>query len=235
MGNATLQPASPRPEVRHQRLESVHRQRRHRATVGRPRRAAGGKPGAMPMRPHVCPWWGGYFIDNRLRRLFHKPEEILGPYVRSGMTVMDVGCGMGLFAIAMARLVGPDGRVIAVDLQQKMLDVLRKRAAKAGVGDRIDTHRCQANALEVAEPVDFALAFYSAHEVPDLPQAVGRDTRMSSSGRQVPRGRAGRPRVGGGFSKPARDGGRRRPRPGRSASHSPESSGGSGEGAAAPN
>jgi ubiquinone/menaquinone biosynthesis C-methylase UbiE len=125
------------------------------------------------MRPHVCPWWGGYFIDNRLRRLLHKPEEILGPYVRSGMTAMDVGCGMGLFAIAMARLVGPAGRVIAVDLQQKMLDVLRKRAAKAGVGDRIDTRRCQADALEVAEPVDFALAFYSAHEVPDLRRLLG--------------------------------------------------------------
>ena len=163
------------------------------------------------MRPHVCPWWGGYFIDNRLRRLFHKPEEI-GLYVRSGMTAMDVGCGMGLFAIAMARLVGPDGRVIAVDLQQKMLDVLRKRAAKAGVGDRIETHRCQANAPEVAEPVDFALAFYSAPRGARPPQAIGRDTRMPSSGRHVPRGRAGRPRVGGGFSKPARDGGRRRPR-----------------------
>ena len=122
------------------------------------------------MKPHVCPWWGGYFIDNRFRRLLHNPERILGPHVRSGMTVMDVGCGMGFFAIAMARLVGPGGRVIAVDFQQKMLDVLRKRAAKAGVGDRIDAHRCQVDALEVEGPVDFALAFYSAHEVPDLPR-----------------------------------------------------------------
>jgi ubiquinone/menaquinone biosynthesis C-methylase UbiE len=120
------------------------------------------------MKPHVCPWWGGYFIDNRLRRLLHNPERILGPYIGSCMTVMDVGCGMGLFTIAMARLVGPGGRVIAVDLQQRMLDVLRKRATEADVGDRIDAHRCQTNALEMSEPVDFALAFYSAHEVPDL-------------------------------------------------------------------
>ena len=41
--------------------------------------------------PHVCPWWGGYFIDNPLRRLFHNPEKIVGPYVQPGMTVMDVG------------------------------------------------------------------------------------------------------------------------------------------------
>ncbi len=56
------------------------------------------------MSPHVCPWWGGYFIDNRFRRILHKPEKILDPYVRRGMTVLDFGCGMGFFSIAMARL-----------------------------------------------------------------------------------------------------------------------------------
>jgi ubiquinone/menaquinone biosynthesis C-methylase UbiE len=120
------------------------------------------------MAGHVCPWWGGYFIDNRLRRLLHNPDHILGPYVHSGMTVMDVGCGMGLFAIAMAQLVGPAGRVIAVDLQPEMLDVLGKRAAKAGVADRISLHRCEATSIGVIEPVDFAVSFFSAHEVPDL-------------------------------------------------------------------
>jgi 2-polyprenyl-3-methyl-5-hydroxy-6-metoxy-1,4-benzoquinol methylase len=57
---------------------------------------------------HVCPWWGGYFIDNPLRRLLHNPEKIVGPYVQPGMTVMDVGCGMGIFSIA---ITGGDGPV----------------------------------------------------------------------------------------------------------------------------
>jgi SAM-dependent methyltransferase len=119
------------------------------------------------MGSHVCPWWGGYFIDNRLRRWIHNPERILAPYVTPGITALDFGCGMGMFAIAMAKLVGNEGRVIAVDLQQKMLDVLQKRARKDGVANRILTHRCEANSMGLAEPVDFALAFYSAHEVPD--------------------------------------------------------------------
>ena len=123
--------------------------------------------------PHVCPWWGGYFIDNRFRRLLHKPEAILAPYMQPGMTVLDFGCGMGFFAIPMSRLVGENGQVIAADLQQKMLDVLDKRARKAGVGDRIDTHRCQKNSLGVTGPVDFALAFYSIHEVPDARSVIG--------------------------------------------------------------
>jgi ubiquinone/menaquinone biosynthesis C-methylase UbiE len=119
------------------------------------------------MMPHVCPWWGGYCIDNRLRRLLHAPEKIVGPYVKPGMTVMDVGCGMGLFSIAMARMVGDQGRVIAVDLQQKMLDVLQKRAERAGVANRIRPHRCESDRLGIEDPVDFALAFAMAHEVPD--------------------------------------------------------------------
>jgi ubiquinone/menaquinone biosynthesis C-methylase UbiE len=119
------------------------------------------------MPAHVCPWWGGYFIDNPLRRLLHPPEKILSPYIQSGMTVMDVGCGMGFFSIAMAKMVGDEGRVICVDLQQKMLDVLLKRARKAGVADRIETHRCEADNLGVDAQVEFVLAFAMVHEVPD--------------------------------------------------------------------
>jgi ubiquinone/menaquinone biosynthesis C-methylase UbiE len=116
---------------------------------------------------YVCPWWGGFFIDNCFRRWLHNPATIVGSCVKPGMTVMDVGCGMGLFSLAMARMVGDEGRVIAVDLQQKMLDVLRKRAEKAGVADRIQFHRCKQDRLGVEETVDFALAMMMIHEVPD--------------------------------------------------------------------
>jgi ubiquinone/menaquinone biosynthesis C-methylase UbiE len=117
------------------------------------------------MPEHMCPWWGGFFIDNPLRRLLHNPTKILGPYVKPGMTVMEVGCGWGIFSIAMAKMVGDDGKVIAVDLQQKMLDVTMKRAQKAGVAHRIQPHRCEANDIGVDVTVDFALAFAMVHEV----------------------------------------------------------------------
>jgi SAM-dependent methyltransferase len=129
--------------------------------------------GEPPMSPHVCPWWGGYFIDNPLRRWLHNPKRILAPYVVPGMTVMDFGCGMGMFAIAMAEKVGPEGRVIAVDLQAKMLEVLMQRARKAGVAERIRPHCCAADSIGLDEQVDFVLAFYSAHEVPDVRRLIG--------------------------------------------------------------
>jgi len=124
------------------------------------------------MFKHTCPWWGGYFIDNRLRRLLHNPEAILAAYVQPGMTVMDFGCGMGFFSIPMARMTGCHGRVIAVDVQPQMLNTLRKRAERAGVADRIRTHRCEPDSIGVAEPVDFVLAFWAAHESRDFRRLV---------------------------------------------------------------
>jgi ubiquinone/menaquinone biosynthesis C-methylase UbiE len=120
------------------------------------------------MAGHVCPWWGGYFIDNRFRRLLHKPERILAPYVKPGMNVMDFGCGMGFFSIPAANIVGDDGCVVAVDVQKQMLDVLQKRAERAGVVHRIRTHPCQRDSIGVAGQYDFMFAFWSAHEVPSL-------------------------------------------------------------------
>lgn len=116
---------------------------------------------------HVCPWWLAYSFDNPIRKLFHKPRQILEPYVREGMTVMDIGCGMGFFSIGMADLVGETGSVIAVDLQPKMLEITARRAKKRGFENRITTHRCQPDEIGIKDAVDFILVFWMAHEVPD--------------------------------------------------------------------
>ena len=117
----------------------------------------------------VCPWWLCHSFDNPLRRLFHDPDRLLHPYVKPGMTVVDIGCGMGYFTVGLAKLAGPEGKVIAVDLQQPMLDALGRRARKAGMADRIVLHRSRKEGLGVEEPADFVLAFWMVHEVPDAP------------------------------------------------------------------
>lgn len=116
---------------------------------------------------HICTWWIAYTFDNPLRKLIHNPQKIFGDYIREGMTVMDVGCGMGYFSIGLAKLVGAGGKVIAVDLQQKMLDVMYRRARRSGVSDRIFPHHCKADTIGVRGPVDFILAFWMVHEVDD--------------------------------------------------------------------
>jgi ubiquinone/menaquinone biosynthesis C-methylase UbiE len=117
--------------------------------------------------PHVCPWWLAYTFDNPLRGLVHNPGKILSGYVSEGMTVMDVGCGMGHFTLGLARLVGERGHVIAVDLQQQMLNIMMKRALRKGLAQRIMPHCATPAALGVTTPVDFGLAFWMIHEVPD--------------------------------------------------------------------
>ena len=115
----------------------------------------------------LCPWWFAYTFDNPVRRLLHKPEAVLGSYVKEGMTAVDIGCGMGHFSVGMARLVGPNGRVISVDLQRKVLDRVKRRAVKAGVDGRISLRLCIPGDIGVAEQVDFVLTFWMAHEVSD--------------------------------------------------------------------
>lgn len=123
---------------------------------------------------YVCPWWAASFtIDTPLRRLVHDPQKIVGPYVEPGMTVMDVGCGVGWFSIPMAKMVGDQGKVVAVDLQRQMLDMLRRRAEKAGVAARIEFHKCEKDRLGVDVRADFVLVFAMLHEVPDQGRLLG--------------------------------------------------------------
>lgn len=116
---------------------------------------------------HVCPWWLCFTFDNPLRKIIHDPVKILGPYVNQGDTAIDIGPGMGYFSIPMAELVGPSGRVIAIDIQPKMLSALMERAQKKGVSDRIKPHLASTDSIGFHEKADFILAFWMAHEVPD--------------------------------------------------------------------
>jgi 2-polyprenyl-3-methyl-5-hydroxy-6-metoxy-1,4-benzoquinol methylase len=120
------------------------------------------------MATHVCPWWGGYFLANRLRRLLQDPYKILATYVRPDMTVLDVGSAMGFFSLPMAEMVGPGGKVVCVDIQPKMLQVLRRRAARAGLAERIETHLSTEDSIGLPGQdgrFHFALAFTMLHEV----------------------------------------------------------------------
>ncbi|HEX3018723.1 MAG TPA: class I SAM-dependent methyltransferase [Chitinispirillaceae bacterium] len=116
---------------------------------------------------HVCPWWFCWSFDNKFRRLVQNPNQILSPYVHDGDIVADIGCGKGYFSVPMAKMVGKNGKVIAIDLQEKMLEALRLRTKKAGVSDRVLIKQVTGESLTSEIQVDFALSFWMLHEVPD--------------------------------------------------------------------
>jgi len=122
------------------------------------------------MRHRVCPWWLGYLLASPLRRLLQRPEEILRPYVSEGMHALDVGCGMGFFSLPLARFVGKAGKVVCVDMQERMIKGLMRRARKVGLSEIIDSRTCKPNSLgldDIIGTIDFVLAFAVVHEVPD--------------------------------------------------------------------
>ena len=141
------------------------------------------------MAHRVCPWWIGYLLASPLRRwLGQDPVKILSPYIREGMTVLEPGPGMGFFTIPLARLVGSSGRVIAVDLQTKMIEGLKRRAVKANLLDRIDARVTSAETMGVSDlegTVDFTLAFAMVHEFPDAGRFFAEVARASKQNARV--------------------------------------------------
>ncbi len=122
------------------------------------------------MAERVCPPLVGYWLLNPLRKLVESPRRMLGPFVKPGMIVLEPGPAMGFFTLPLARMVGSAGRVVVVEIQQKMLDVLLGRARRAGLSDRIDARLAENGSLGVSDlagRVDFAAALHVVHEVPD--------------------------------------------------------------------
>ena len=115
----------------------------------------------------VCPVERAGGLDNRIRRWLQNPQKILRPYIKKGMTVLDVGCGPGFFSIDMSQMVGKSGRVIASDLQEGMLQKVRDKIKGTELEERITLHKCEENKIGVSEHVDFVLLFYMVHEIPN--------------------------------------------------------------------
>jgi len=116
---------------------------------------------------YVARWYHMILYPDWLRRLHQKPKKFLTELVKPGMTVADIGCGLGFYVLEMAEMVGENGRVLAVDFQSEMLNWVKKKARKAQVLDRIKFIQCSQDDLKLSEPVDFVLSMWMVHEVPD--------------------------------------------------------------------
>lgn len=132
-----------------------------------------------------CPWWVAYLIASPIRKFWHDPDRIIGPHVRPGMTVLEPGPGMGFFTLPMATLVGPSGRVVAVDIEPRTIEGLKRRASRAGLLDRIDARVVPPTSMRLADldaSIDFVFAFAAVHEFPSAAPFFAEAARAMKSG-----------------------------------------------------
>jgi ubiquinone/menaquinone biosynthesis C-methylase UbiE len=110
-------------------------------------------------------------LDTRFRRFIYRPDRLADRYVTPGSCVLDFGCGPGFFTREFARRVGDTGTVIAVDLQEEMLCILREKMEREGLMARIRTHQCAPDTINLPKEfygtIDAAFAIFVVHEVPD--------------------------------------------------------------------
>jgi ubiquinone/menaquinone biosynthesis C-methylase UbiE len=66
--------------------------------------------------------------------LFRNTQQLLDRVpVKPGMKVVDYGCGIGSYSIPLAEMVGPEGRIFAVDIQPLAIEAVEKKASKRGL------------------------------------------------------------------------------------------------------
>jgi ubiquinone/menaquinone biosynthesis C-methylase UbiE len=126
-----------------------------------------------PKRPHheVFSASRAGHLDSRLRRFIYRPNHLAERYVKPGDRVLDFGSGPGFFTREFAKKTGNTGMVIAVDLQEEMLRLLREKLEPEGLMPRIRTHQCAQDSLGLSPEwdgkIDIAFAIFVVHEVPD--------------------------------------------------------------------
>jgi ubiquinone/menaquinone biosynthesis C-methylase UbiE len=116
-----------------------------------------------------CPFELAWLVEmeNPLARATRSEQIVAGLALRPGERAIDIGCGPGRVTIPMARAVGPDGAVIALDVQSGML---AKVAAKAAAGSLTNIQPLQTDVRHAqlqAGSLDAAAMVMALGEIPD--------------------------------------------------------------------
>ncbi len=133
--------------------------------------------------PHQMAAW----LEHPARLAYRNPGETLGLFgLFNGMTVLDLGCGTGLFTAEMARMVGAAGTVHAVDLQPPLLAQARARMEKLGLAGRVNFHAVGAYDLPLDDSsVDVAVLIAVLGEIQDRTRALAEVRRVLKPGARL--------------------------------------------------
>ncbi len=110
----------------------------------------------------IFPWHVSLAIAEPISRLFEPTQKLIGligPYIKKGQAVADLGCGRGYYTHCLADLVGREGKVYAIDLDPACIQALEKKAYK-GDYQNIEAHTTSAADVGFIKDksVDFVLS-----------------------------------------------------------------------------
>lgn len=123
---------------------------------------------------HVMGHQGATWLERKGREAEEKPATLIKALgLKPGDKVADIGCGSGYFTRRLAREIGPEGTVYAVDIQPEMLTILDAKMAEAGVANykpvlgTISDPKLPANTIDLVLFVDVYHEFSHPYEMMD--------------------------------------------------------------------
>jgi SAM-dependent methyltransferase len=121
-----------------------------------------------------CPSWLAWMVelDNPFTRVNRARFIVDHLGLEPGMRALDAGCGPGRLTIPLAEAVGPEGEVVALDLQEGMLERVRQKAAEAGLENVRTLHAALGAGALPAERFDRAVLVTVLGEIPDPAPAL---------------------------------------------------------------
>ncbi len=132
------------------------------------------------LQPHPMPHQMAATLDHPWRMKYRNPGATLGLFgILAGMQVLDLGCGTGTFTVEMARMVGSEGVVHAVEIQRPLLERARQRLTQAGLADRVRFHHSGAYRLPLPDAsIDLAVLIATLPQIPDKARALAELRRV---------------------------------------------------------
>ncbi|MCE9634316.1 MAG: class I SAM-dependent methyltransferase [Planctomycetes bacterium] len=140
------------------------------AAAGSPAASAGPAAPSATSAPrpggHLFPMSMAPVLDDPQRDEWQRPDDVVGALsIRPGERIADVGCGTGYFTLRLLRATGATGHVVAVDVQQGMLDILERRL-DADAKTRVTLRRnAPDRPLDRSDAVDLVLCANTLYEV----------------------------------------------------------------------
>jgi ubiquinone/menaquinone biosynthesis C-methylase UbiE len=133
-----------------------------------------------------APSFIGHFLDSNHRRRLQPPDKIIqASGIKKGITALEIGCGSGAFTTFIARAVGSNGMVYALDIQPKMLEQLKNKLKRAENKDIKNIKPVLASAYALPfddNSLDLVYMVSVFQEIPDKNKTLKEIKRVLKSG-----------------------------------------------------